>query len=286
MVDEGLPEGAARGGLPGGPTQCREDDLRALLFACLILMLLLMAPASHAQPAPASRLDEIVSRGTLRVGMPGDYLPFALRDHATGQWQGLDVDEVGAMAKALGLKLEIVQTSWPNLMSDLRDGKFDIAAGGISVTLARQKTAFFSTPIIEDGKTPITRCENTARFATLADIDKPSVRVITNHGGTNEAFARAHLHAAKIIVFPDNTRIFDEILAGHADLMITDATETRLQHRLRPALCSLHPDHPFDFSEKAFLLPRDVVLQQWVDQFLHLQMKTGALDAAIHHWLD
>jgi hypothetical protein len=65
----------------------------------------------------------------------------------------------------------------------------------------------------------------------------------------------AHLHAASIIVFADNTRIFDELVAGHADLMITDATETRLQHKLHPELCGVHPDHPFDFGEKAYLLP-------------------------------
>jgi cyclohexadienyl dehydratase len=253
-------------------------------------MLLLLAPALHAESAPSSSpgsgLDVILARGTLRVGMPGDYLPFGLHDKANGQWEGLDVDEARAMAKALGVKLELVQTSWPALMPDLLAGKFDVAAGGVSVTLARQKAAFFSTPILQDGKTPITRCENAAKFATLADIDKPGLRVITPPGGTNEAFDRAHLHAASIIVFADNTRIFDELVAGHADLMITDATETRLQHKLHPELCSVHPDHPFDFGEKAYLLPRDAALQQWIDEFLHTQMKSGELDAAIHHWLD
>jgi hypothetical protein len=54
-----------------------------------------------------------------------------------------------------------------------------------------------------------------------------------------------------------NTRIFDKLVAGLADLMVTDATETRLQHKLHPELCSVHPDQPFDFGEKAYLLTRD-----------------------------
>jgi cyclohexadienyl dehydratase len=171
-------------------------------------------------------------------------------------------------------------------MSDLADGNFDIAAGGISVTLARQKEAFFSTPILQDGKTPITRCENATKFRTLAEIDKPGVRVITPPGGTNEAFDRAHLRHARIVVFADNTRIFDALAAGRADVMITDATETRLQHKLHPELCSVHPDQPFDSSEKAYMLPRDPALQQWVDAFLHMQITSGELNAAIHRWLD
>lgn len=201
------------------------------LMAALALWLMFPC-ALHAQPASNSKLDEILARGTLRVGMPGDYLPFALRDKLTGHWQGLDVDEAGAMAKALGVNLEIVQTSWQALMPDLHNGKFDIAAGGISVTLERQKTAFFSTPIMQDGKTAITRCASAARFATLADIDKPDVRVITNPGGTNEAFDRAHLHPAKIIIFRDNTRVFGELIAGGADgLSLSDGLAFRQRRR-------------------------------------------------------
>ena len=260
------------------------------ILPLIAAMLLLSIPPLQAQsvspPSSESRLDLILTRGTLRVGMPGDYLPFGLRDKASGKWEGLDVDEVTAMAKAMGVKLEIVQTSWAALMPDLLAGKFDLAAGGVSVSLGRQKSAFFSTPILQDGKTPITRCENVAKFASLADIDKPGIHVITPHGGTNEAFDRANLHNAQIVVFPDNTRIFDELIAGRADVMITDSTETRLQHRLHPELCSVHPDQPFDTSEKAYLLPRDAALQQWIDQFLHMQTRSGALAATIHRWLD
>jgi cyclohexadienyl dehydratase len=260
------------------------------ILALATAMVLLFVSAQHAKTASsgskASKLDVVAARGILRVGMPGDYLPFGLLDAASGRWQGLDVDVTSAMAKALGVKLELVKTSWPALLPDLLEDRFDIAAGGISITLERQKAAFFSTPILQDGKTPITRCENAAKFTTLSEIDRPGVRVITPPGGTNEAFDRAHLRHASIIVFPDNTRIFDELVAGLADLMITDATETRLQHKSHPELCSVHPDHPFDVGEKAYLLPRDAAFQQRIDEFLHIQMKNGELNATIHRWLD
>ena len=62
--------------------------------------------------------------------------------------------------------------------------------------------------------------------------------------------------------------------------MITDATETLYQQKLHPgALCAIHPDAPFDFSEKAYLLPRDVALKAFVDQWLHIADATGALAA-------
>lgn len=246
------------------------------------------APSAQAvtqAAAQESRLDAVLSAGTLRVGTTGDYKPFTYLNPQTQKFEGMDIDLAEAMGKALGVKVEFVKTSWSNLLPDLLADKYDLAVGGVSVTLERQKKALFSDPLMRDGKTPITRCENKDRFQTLADIDKPGVRLIVNPGGTNEKFARAHIHDAQIEVHPDNVTIFDQIVAGKADLMITDAVETRLQQKLHPELCAVHPDKPFDFSEKAFLLPRDIVLKLWIDQWLHRAVATGEYQAVFDRWL-
>jgi cyclohexadienyl dehydratase len=258
-------------------------------FTCLLCILFLSFPmvasAQRESSATGTLLDAILSRGTLRFGIPGDYPPFGNFDKNTGQWTGIDVDEAASMAKAMGVQLVIVKTSWPSLLPDLLAGKFDIAGGGVSITLERQRYAFFSTPVLRDGKAPITLCRNVDRFSTLTDIDKPGVRVITPPGGTNESFDRSHLTHATIIVHNDNQSLFEELVEGRADVMITDATETRWQHVLHPELCSVHPEQPFSFVEKAFMMPRDVALQQWVNAFLHLQESTDELDALLRHWL-
>jgi cyclohexadienyl dehydratase len=243
--------------------------LRHLLAPILLLCLTAQAPA------PASKLDAILARGTVRVGFPGDYRPFAILDKTTGKYEGLDVDMAQNLANALGVKLEIVPTAWGALLPDLAADKFDIGMGGISVTLERQKTAFFSLPTMRTGKTPIARCEDAAKFQTLADIDKPGVKVITNPGGTNEKYDRANLKTADIVVFPTNATIFEELVAGHADVMITDSVETLLQQKLHKELCAIHPDKPFDFGELAYLLPRDVVFDSWIDQWLHINFENG-----------
>ena len=58
------------------------------------------------------------------------------------------------LARSLGVRLEIVKTSWPGLQSDLQADRFDIAMGGITITLDRQKAGLFSTPVFSSGKTP------------------------------------------------------------------------------------------------------------------------------------
>ena len=110
--------------------------------------------------------------------------------------------------------------------------------------------------------------------------------MIVNPGGGNERFDRAHLHAAEIIVYPDNLTIFDELAKGRADLMITDASETRFQQKLHPGvLCAVHPDRPFDFAEKAYWMAPDPALEAFVDQWLHLTIEEGVFDRLDAKWL-
>ncbi|WP_316234758.1 transporter substrate-binding domain-containing protein [Bradyrhizobium sp. SZCCHNR1020] len=254
----------------------------SVLAAAAVCLLSVSASAE-----PASRLDEIIQRGTLRVGMTGDYRPFTYLDKTTGQFTGFDVDMADALGKALGVKVEFVPTAWPQMMKDFEADKFDIAMGGVSITLDRQKKGLFSTPIMREGKTPIARCADTGKYQTLADIDKPGTRVIVNPGGTNERFARANIKAAEVKVYNDNVTIFDEIAKGDADLMITDASETRYQQKLHPGvLCAMHPDKPFDFAEKAYWLQRDVPLKDFVDQWLHISMENGSFKKIYATWFE
>jgi cyclohexadienyl dehydratase len=253
----------------------------AALAAAFVLM---TAPVQAQQP---SRLDDIVKRGTLRVGMTGDYLPFTFLDKTTGQFRGFDVDMAEALGKALGVKVEYVQTAWPRLMKDFEADNFDIAMGGISITLDRQKKGMFSTPIMREGKTPIARCADKAKYETIADIDRPGIRVIVNPGGTNERFAKANVKSAEIKTWNDNVTIFDEIAKGDADLMMTDASETLYQQKLHPGvLCAVHPDQPFDFAEKAYWLQRDIALKDFVDQWLHIATEDGSYKKIYAAWFE
>jgi cyclohexadienyl dehydratase len=255
------------------------------MIGILVAVALVVSGGARAQTP--SRLDDIISRGTLKVGLTGDYRPFSYRDKGAATFEGFDVDMANALGQALGVKVEFVPTSWPTLMRDFEANAFDIAAGGVSITMDRQKKGLFSAPLMREGKTPIARCADVGRFQTLADIDRPDTRIIVNPGGTNERFARANIKQASIAVWPDNVTIFDEIVSGHADLMMTDASETRYQQKLHPGvLCAVHPEAPFDFAEKAYWLQRDMALKAFVDQWLHLITENGSYRRIYDRWFN
>jgi cyclohexadienyl dehydratase len=258
---------------------------RPIRFASGLLAGLLLALLVGPADAETTRLDAIVKGGSLRVGLTEDYRPFSFAD-ASGKVEGIDVDMAMSLAQSLGVKLEIVKTSWSTLKSDLDAKSFDIAMGGITITLDRQKMGLFSNPVFLSGKTPITHCGDEPKYGTITAIDQPGVRIIVNPGGTNERFDRAHLKIATIIQWSDNATIFNALVEGKADLMITDAVETRVQAKLHPGvLCPVHPDAPFDRSELAYWMPRDSIFAAYVNQWLNLLDLSGEHQAILARWM-
>ncbi|MFP6807365.1 MAG: gamma subclass chorismate mutase AroQ [Pseudomonadales bacterium] len=232
------------------------------------------------------RLQQILDSGILRVGTTGDYAPFSYRFLGEISYRGIDIDLASDLAKALGVKLLFVHTSWPSLMDDLQSGSYDIGMSGISRNLNRQKFGYFSIPYHSGGKTPIALCENVSKFNTLNKIDKVSTEIIVNPGGTNERFVDKNILHAKKILHPDNRTIFQEIIDGRADLMITDNIEVRLKSAQHPSLCATMPGHNLTYLDKAYLMPQDQPLKEYVDTWLALRTADATLSSTFQRHLD
>ena len=231
-------------------------------------------------------LNRIRAAGVLRVGTTGDYTPFSLKQPG-GSYQGADIDMAHDLAERLGVGIEFVPTVWVDLLDHFLAGHFDIAMGGVTVTVERAEKAFFSIPTFVDGKRPLARHQDRDRFTSIAAIDQPGVRLIANPGSANEAFARAHFTRATVIIHHDNASVFDEIVAGRADVMITDGLEADHQARLHPELCAVPVPAPFTRLEKAYMFARDPAMKVYIDGWLDAAFASGqwqrALNRAMSH---
>jgi cyclohexadienyl dehydratase len=242
-----------------------DADKHALLDALAKIRLLPADPSL----SPAARIK---STGVIRIGTTGDYAPFSIdRD---GTLTGADIDLAESLANRLQLTPVFVKTSWPTLLNDLGADKFDIAMGGVSITPARAEVAAFSTPYAQGGKAILARCAETGRYPNLAAVDRRGVRVIVNPGGTNEQYVRENVKRAGIRVFPDNTKIFDEISANRADVMITDDVEADLQAKTHPNLCRVSRE-TLTRADKAILLPKNDELTTLINGALNEAIQAG-----------
>jgi cyclohexadienyl dehydratase len=245
-----------------------------------------------------SNLDKIQSRGYLKVGTTGDYKPFSYKvtnltalsnnPAINTTYIGADVDLAQTLSNSLLLPqpIEFVPTIWGNLTADIAAEKFDIAMSGVSITLPRAQKGSFSTAIQRVGKAACVRCADLTKFSSLAAIDTAGVKVAVNPGGTNEAFDRANLKSATIVLVQDNNAVYQAVIESQADAMISDIIEVELQVRLHPqTLCIVNPDAAFTFEELGYMIGRDQVWKQYLDTFVHMQLGSGNWNRTLEKWM-
>ena len=203
------------------------------------------------------KVAEIVRRGTLLVGTTGDYRPLSFCE-ADGTYWGFGIEVAKEIANYLGVETGFVKTSWPTLTADVlaEPQTFDLAIGGITITDTRRETMLMSEGYLANGKTILCRASESDKYRSLADIDKPEVRVMVNPGGLNEKFANENLTHATIIVHQKNEEIPSLIAEGEADVMITEITEAPYYVQTDTRLAAPLLNDPFTHGEIGVLMQK------------------------------
>src|SRR4051812_10579512 len=105
-----------------------------MTFRSLLLALTLIATILPA--AGQDRMERILSSKVLRVGTTMDTPVFSMRNTATGQLEGFDMDTLETLSHALGgVKIVYVKMTFGTMLPDLLADKFDIAMSGMGRTL-------------------------------------------------------------------------------------------------------------------------------------------------------
>ena len=224
-------------------------------------------------------IERIQRRGVLLVGTAGDYKPMSFLDPETRTYWGFDTELAEDLARALGVEIQYVPTSWPTLMEDTLAGTFDLAICGITVTDARKEQALMSEGYLENGKTVLCRAEDAGKYTSLEAINRPEVRVMENPGGLNEKFARANLPDATLIIHGVNEEIPGLVASGEADVMITEIMEAGYYVGQDSRLAAPLIGAPFTRGQLGVLMPKGAEdLLAFVNEFLTMERETGRLD--------
>jgi cyclohexadienyl dehydratase len=242
----------------------------ATLLSTLALTLAAILPGA-AQGTGADRLEQVLKRGSLRVGTTFDTPVFSMRNAATGKPEGFDIDALKTLAPALGVRIDYVKMTFGSMMADLAADKFDMAMSGMGRTLERARAATFSKPYMRYGKLLMIRSADRDKFKSLADVDRPGIRVTYNRGGLNDRFANTELKQAAPVGFASNEEATAALLAGTVDAQVSDSTAAIYMARSDARLAVMDPAHVFNPVHVAILMRReDQTLQNfiniWIDQ--------------------
>ena len=215
--------------------------------------LALIAITSFSFNAQADLLDDIKEKGVLTVGTTGDYKPFTYFDGSA--YSGYDIDVAKHFAEQLGVEVRFVNTTWKNLVGDLKDAKYDIAMGGITRRMSRQLAAEQSQGYMTFGKVFLVANGKEDQYDTLKEVDLPSVKVGVNIGGTNEKFAEQFLTNATIVKYENNLDVPKAVSAGKVDVMVTETPEALYYQTIDKTLQAVREENPFTKSQFGYLIP-------------------------------
>ena len=194
------------------PKRSNIERIQAVLAASLLLI--------FASTALADRLDEIKSRGKLVVGVSDTTPPFSFRKAADGTLTGYDLDLVRAVARRMGMALEMVPLSSAERIPLLQQGKLDFVATSMTRTPERLREVDFShIYFVTPHAVIVKKSSGITSVRQLSGRKASSASTSTAGGNLKEAVPGVNL-----VYVRDYAVAFAALKEGSVDAFTTDKT--------------------------------------------------------------
>lgn len=176
--------------------------------------------------------NDLITPGTLTVGSDTTYPPQEYIDTTTNQPAGFDVDLITAVAQRMGLKANVVTTSFNTIIDSLIAKRFDVVISAVSVTPDRQQKVDF-VPYFNAGESLLVQNGNPKNITQLSDLCGQNVGVQngtieqTDLQTASKACTTAGKPAINLQVLTNQTDVIqllanNRVVATYQDSPVTD----------------------------------------------------------------
>lgn len=190
-----------------------SKKMRAALRCAVLSVATLAASLGAASHANAASVDEIVKRGSVKIGVLSGVPIYGTVDDK-GNPAGYDIDVARVLANYLGVKAELVPLTPPARIPALQAGKIDFLVATLAATPERAKAVMFTAPysafqmVIFSGKS--------APLGKLADLN--GKRIGVNRGSSQEtALVRENIPGLQIVRYQDDATVVQALIAHQVD---------------------------------------------------------------------
>jgi len=197
--------------------------IQAKCARCLAVAGLIALTACSKVDTPAqggatnSVLKQVLQRGTLRVGDCLSFAPFGFYNK-DGHPDGYDVDLAKELAKQMGVKLEVVNTTSANRIPNLQTDKVDVVFCNFTRNLERAKEIAFTTPYVVASEALLVK--KSSGIKSIKDMNGRTIATVK--GSTNGDEVRSLNMQVKIQEFDSSQAAILAVKQGQADAMIED----------------------------------------------------------------
>jgi len=183
----------------------------------LLLMALLVVPVIAAGCGGTS--GQTLQPGKITMGSDTSYPPFESMEGSKPV--GFDVELAQAIAKKLGLTLDVISTAWDGIIPGLKTKKYDIIMSAMTITADRKKQINFANPYIDSNQS--IAVANNSPIKTQADLKGKVVGVQIDTTGQFKAEEIQKAGGLKEIQKFDTILVaFEALEQGKIDAIIND----------------------------------------------------------------
>ncbi len=130
----------------------KYQNIIAVLISVLLTAVLIAGcgQSSTTKPSEQSHIDQIKKNGKFVVATSA-YRPFQFHDEKSNKLIGLNIDMAEAIAKKIGVPLEVIEIPYPSLIPALQNGQADIVIAALYITDQRKEVVDFTDPYMDTG---------------------------------------------------------------------------------------------------------------------------------------
>ena len=185
--------------------------IRKILLATALFILTAMASV-HART-----LDEIISDGTIRIGINPNVPPMSSFG-MTNQLEGFDIDIGNMIAEALGVDAEFVTTATAQRVPFLISNRIDIALGAMSRTPERAKVIGYTVPLHSEAMGVI--YTDKLDITNWQDLDREDITLVNMRGNLSVDILKEKLPKPKVLLVDGNADTIRAVAQGRADALV------------------------------------------------------------------
>ena len=251
--------------------------MRTTHWLTAMLGLLLMGSADISTAQTAEARQALAPTGKLRVGLLLGSPMQVIRESASGEMKGVGFDLGRELARRMEVPFEPVQyPTIPALLDSGKAGNWDIAFIGFSP--ARAKEWDFTAPHLEVELGYL--IPSGSSISTLAEVDRPGVRVGVPEKGLADATLSRELKKAALVRAPSAAAGLEMLKSGRVDVFgFNKATLFEMSDRL-PGSRVL--DGRFATEQQAMAVPKGRNLgMAYARKFIEDAKSEGLVKAAI-----
>ena len=183
--------------------------VRFLAFALVCVMLLCTVSCAEKKDSD-----------TYIIYSDNAFAPFEFYDKDSGEYIGVDMEILAAIAEDQGFKYEMHNEGFDAAMGAVQSGQADAMIAGMTINEKRKATFDFSDGYFEDGTVLVV--SETSTVKTLEDLRGKSVAAKKGTTSTTYAESIKEKYGFTIEYFEDSPAMYNAVVSGNHDACFED----------------------------------------------------------------